>query len=363
MLEQGLRLQLLIGPSIPVPAPFAVVDALTQVVVRNHDDARDGFQLTFTLGRDSMADSSLLTNNYFEPPNRVIVTVILGVLPQILIDGIITNHQVAPSNRPGDSTLVVTGEDISLRLDLQDKNETYRNQSDSEVVETILRNYRTYGLNPRVTPTTRRQAEGVTTQQATDLEFIQDLAGRNAFVFYVEPTTIPGQVTAYWGSDRQTGSPQPELRMNMGPSTNLESLSFAFDALAPTTPSVAILDPNSRQQVPVRERPDPRLPLARQRATALRTTVLRDVAQLDQSEASLVASTLASDNADAVTGTGTVDVVRYGQILRARKLVNLLGAGRGFDGQYYVKQVTHTIKRGEYKQDFSLKREGRGRLG
>ena len=113
----------------------------------------------------------------------------------------------------------------------------------------------------------------------------------------------------------------------------------------------------------MRERPDPRLPLARQRATALRTTVLRDVAQLDQSEASLVASTLASDNADAVTGTGTVDVVRYGQILRARKLVNLLGAGRGFDGQYYVKQVTHTIKRGEYKQDFSLKREGRGRLG
>jgi hypothetical protein len=34
------------------------------------------------------------------------------------------------------------------------------------------------------------------------------------------------------------------------------------------------------------------------------------------------------------------------------------GAGPGFDGLCYVKSVTHMIKRGEYKQDFKLSRNG-----
>ena len=34
------------------------------------------------------------------------------------------------------------------------------------------------------------------------------------------------------------------------------------------------------------------------------------------------------------------------------------GAGSAFDGLYYVNSVTHTIKRGEYKQKFQLARNG-----
>ena len=36
------------------------------------------------------------------------------------------------------------------------------------------------------------------------------------------------------------------------------------------------------------------------------------------------------------------------------------GVGKTYGGYYYVQQVTHRIKRGEYKQSFTLKREGRG---
>jgi hypothetical protein len=36
------------------------------------------------------------------------------------------------------------------------------------------------------------------------------------------------------------------------------------------------------------------------------------------------------------------------------------GAGSSYDGDYYVQQVKHRIKRGEYKQNFTLLREGRG---
>jgi hypothetical protein len=38
--------------------------------------------------------------------------------------------------------------------------------------------------------------------------------------------------------------------------------------------------------------------------------------------------------------------------------VGVRGAGYCFDGLYYVKSVTHRIKRGEYKQNFTLTRNG-----
>src|SRR6266446_2575921 len=162
MIDTGVRLQLMIGPTVPLPVGSEVVDAISSLEVTNTDSGRDGFQMSFTLGKELPMDYGLLLENYFEPPNRVIIIVIIGGLSQVLIDGIITNHQIAPSNTPGGSTLVVTGEDISLQLDLEDKNETFKNQSDSEIVTTILRDYLTYGLTPRITSTdiTRQENDG-----------------------------------------------------------------------------------------------------------------------------------------------------------------------------------------------------------
>ena len=61
-------------------------------------------------------------------------------------------------------------------------------------------------------------------------------------------------------------------------------------------------------------------------------------------------------NADVVTGNGTLDVDRYGQILRARSLVGVRGAGIPFDGMHYVESVTHSVKPCQYNQTFVLKR-------
>jgi hypothetical protein len=59
-----------------------------------------------------------------------------------------------------------------------------------------------------------------------------------------------------------------------------------------------------------------------------------------------------------VIGTGSLDVVRYGRVLKARQLVGVRGAGAAFDGLHYVSSVTHQIKRGDYKQSFKLARNG-----
>lgn len=363
MPDLGVRLQLLIGPTVPLPAPYPVTDALIDLEITNKDRDRDGFQLKFSLGKDSLLDYGLLLNGYFDPPNRMIITVFIGVLPQVLIDGVITNHQVVPSNKPGESTLVVTGEDMSLQLDLEEKNATYPNQTDSVIVTSLIGAYATYGLVPVVTPTTDVPVEvdRIPTQQGTDLTYIRQLARRNGFVFYIEPTAVPGVNTAYWGLETRLGLPQPALTMSMGPETNVDSpIVFSFNALGPATPQLTIVEPSTRLAIPIPVPSGLQPPLTSQPATPLRKTLPRDTANLNLIQAALRALSAVSQSADAVVATGELDAVRYGRALRSRRLVGVRGVGRSYDGIYYVKEVTHRIKRGEYKQGFTLTREGRG---
>ena len=123
----GIRLVLLIGKTIPLPASYDVTSALAKVEVTNDSKTADGFQITFSLAK-GILDYSLLLGGTFDAGTRVVIGVILGAIPEVLIDGIITHHQVAPSNDPGMSTLTVTGTDVSIMLDLEEKNQKYENK-------------------------------------------------------------------------------------------------------------------------------------------------------------------------------------------------------------------------------------------
>ncbi|MBF2065988.1 MAG: hypothetical protein IGS39_16435 [Calothrix sp. C42_A2020_038] len=364
MLANNIRLQLMIGSTVPLPAPYPVIDALQNLEVRNQDEQRDGFQMTFSLGKDSLLDYGLLASGILDPPNRVIISVVIGVLPQVLIDGIITNHQVMLSNQPGDSRLIVTGEDISVKLDLEEKNATYPNQPDSVIVTRLIAKYATLGLIPKVTPTTDVpiQIDRIPTQQGTDLSYIQQLARHNGFVFYIEPV-VPTVNTAYWGIDNRLGLPQPALTMNMGADTNVDTpITFNFNALGPASPQVTIVEPFTQLAIPIPVPSGLRPPLASKAASPLRKTLPRNTANLNLAQAALRALSSTSQSSDAVTATGEVDAVRYGRALKSRRLVGVRGVGFNYDGLYYVKQVTHRIERGKYKQSFTLTREGRGAL-
>ena len=63
---------------------------------------------------------------------------------------------------------------------------------------------------------------------------------------------------------------------------------------------------------------------------------------------------------EVITGSGELDTARYGRPLYPRALVGVRGAGYQYDGFYYVKNVTHSLKRGAYKQTFTITREGVG---
>lgn len=178
----GIRLVLLIGKTIPLPASNDLTSALTKVEVTNDSKSADGFQMTFSLSK-GILDYSLLLGGTFDPGTRVVVGVILGAMPAVLIDGIITHHQVAPSNDPGMSTLTVTGTDVSVMLDMEEKNQKYENQPDFVIFTRLIADYAQFGLVPLPTPTTDIpiMLQRIPRQQETDLKFIQRMALRNGF--------------------------------------------------------------------------------------------------------------------------------------------------------------------------------------
>jgi hypothetical protein len=359
--DLGVRLQLQLGTQSLTLASYDIMDALLDVDVTNNDRERDGFQMTFSLSRTQKTQEQiLLKSGLLDPPSRVCIIVIIQGKSQVLINGVITKHQVIPSQQPGQSRLVVTGEDTGCDLDRKERNDTYPNQADSSIVETILGHY--HGFNPEITATspTPSDKDRVPSQHHTDLAYIRQLAGQHSFVFFTEPTSSPGISTAYWGPRERKIPVQPSLTINMGSATNLEQLSFDFNALAPVTPEAHVIDPKKQSTVAVPASESETSQLSNKPAETLRKTLLRDTAKLDTELARQRAQQARSASTDAVTAHGELDVTLYGQVLRSRRKVDVRGVGQSYDGTYYVTQVTHRIKRGEYKQSFTLTREGRG---
>jgi hypothetical protein len=205
----------------------------------------------------------------------------------------------------------------------------------------------------------------IPSQQGTDLAYIRALADRVGYVFYIDPGPAPGISKAYWGPQVKYGAIQPALNVDMDAYTNVESLTFNFDQQQNKIPIVYIYNQETGVSIPIPIPPitplNPPLgmipPLPSNIPPDL-TPIRDDLSKRSIPQTIMIGMAAASQWADAVTGEGSLDVVRYGGVLKARELVGVRGAGPAFDGLYYVKSVTHKIKRGEYKQSFKLSRNG-----
>ena len=365
-MANGIHLTLMIGPGLPLPAPRSVLDALESVQVTSGRD-RSGFQLAFNAGTASPLVKTMLPAGYFDPiVTRVIIAVTLNGLPNVLMDGVITQQEVSPSNEPGKSTITVTGEDLSLLMDLVELPKPMPAIPDNVKVTAVLAPYLALGIVPVVIPPIIPVIKSPTSQfdsqpLMTDRAFVQSLARQNGYVFYVEPGPLPMQSIAYFGPDIRIPVPQPALNVNMDAHTNVDSLTFTLDGTAKKVRVFTIMDPITRKiPIPI---PVPNINAFKPPLGARPTPPAR--VEFDEKGAKDTPADVARrvlgflmNNSDAISASGSLDVLRYGRILRSRMLAGVRGAGLGYDGLYYVESVTHTIKRGEYKQSFRLSRDG-----
>jgi hypothetical protein len=366
MFDGGIHLSLLIGPGLPAPAPAEVIESLDSVQVTSSGQT-SGFQLAFKVGKSSSLLNEMLPAGYFDPIiTRVIIVATVNGLPSVLMDGVITRQEISPSNEVGKSTFTVTGEDLSRLMDLVEMPfMRYPAMPIIARVYAILAKYLVFGVAPIALPPfildVDLPIEKIPSQTGTDLQYIRQLAQGCGYVFYVEPGPLPGSSIAYFGPDIRLPVPQPALNVNMDAQTNVESLSFSFDGSAKKIVVLTVADPVTRRvpvPIPVPNISLLRPPLGARPPLPLRVEFPSDGMQLTVPEAINYALAISLGANDAVTGNGSLDVLRYGQPLRSRMLVGVRGAGLAYDGLYYVNSVTHNLKRGEYKQNFSLSRDG-----
>jgi hypothetical protein len=364
---KGFHLTLMMGVGVASPVPRRVIESLVSAQVTS-TAGRSGFQLVFSWAKGSPIDVDL-QSGFFDPLVRVILVVTVNGTPQVLIDGLITRQDMAPSDQPGMSTFTVTGSDMSAAMELTNLTGLipYPAMPAEAVVALIVAKYAILGVIPLIIPSplinVPLPTEQIPKQLGTDLDYLRRLASRTGYVFYVEPGPTVGTSFAYWGPEIRYGEVQPALNINLDAKTNADSLSFSFDGVSRTIFVLNIYVKEIKFAIPI---PLPDVGILKPLLAAKEALPLKfepidpseGVGKLNPIQAAAIGLARASQSGDAVTGTGSLDVARYGRVLQARKLVGIRGAGRTYDGVYYVKSVSHSIKRGEYKQSFSLAREG-----
>ena len=369
-MSSAIHLSLMMGPVVPLPAPAAVIDALEQVEVTHSAGERSGFQLRFKITAHSALNTLFLiaagqNTSLGMPPLRVVLIVTLGGRPQPLFDGVATNMEVQPGQNDQPGSISVTGEDLTKVMDMLDfSGLPYPAMPIPARVALICAKYAAFGIVPlpipELFPDVPVPVDHIPSHQGTDLAYIQELARKVGYVFYIEPGAAPLTNIAYFGPEIKVGPPQPALNIDMDSHTNVESLNFNFDPTKGKLPVVYIQNSLTRAPIPI---PIPDLnplqpPLGALPAPLANLEVLKDTAKMNPMQALSKGLAEAGKSQDAVTGSGTLDVLRYGRMLKARRLVGVRGAGIAYDGLYYVKRVKSTLKRGEFKQDFELTRNG-----
>lgn len=391
----SLTVSLKMGATTPANAPADLMQALRTIEVVQGSRCPSGFRLSFSGDRyppvqGTSTDYALLSEGLLAPFVRVQLTVNpQGSTSTVLIDGFITRQELTIDEEEN-AVITVIGEDVSVKMDLFEVAAEFPNLADSAIVSQILGSYSSLGITPSVTAPAGEAApqSWVPQQNSTDRYYLQMLAARHAYQFFIQPGASAGQNTAYWGPPVTTGDRQKALTTNMRGVNNLRRLSASYDALAATvtygqaldlskTPAVATpIAIGSASQLPGLSTGAALPSAASSLATTpssyssqLSTLAVRGALLLHPGLTPTDAQSLGQAKTnrsvqEVVVVEGEVDVEEYGAVLVAPGLVDLRGVGQTYDGTYYVKQVTHVLTQENdawsYAQRFVLTRGGTG---
>ena len=333
----GVSLSLMLGPVVAVPAPAFVMEALQSIEVTHTDNQASAFQLTFHADRTSAfaPDYTLMLSQLLSAGIRVVIVVTLSDgLPRTLSDGVITHLQLSHSRAAGGAVISVIGEDIGVLMDMQEVVMDYPALGDFEIVDAVLAKYALYGVIPTVMPTPTSMVsdplERTPVQNSTDRAYIQRLGGLHGYVFMVRPGPAPMTNIAYWGPPPRVGLPQKTLTVDMGSATNVESIDFAYDGLAPTRYVGLVQDADTEADLPVATVSSMRIPLAAAPAILVNGFFVRESifnkTGFAATDAVAYAQGMTDKSTDnVVTAQGEVDTLRYGAVMSTPGLVFVRG--------------------------------------
>lgn len=295
-----------------------------------------------------------------------------GLVP--VFDGYVTSLNLDVDSEPGKSRIDVRGMDTSVLMSLEEKIATWDNMSDSDIAQQIVASY---GVSVQAdsTATVHQQNETTVVQRASDAQFVRELAQRNGLEFYFETDPATGTVGGYFQAPQLGSTPQPDLAVQFGDSSNLRSFSARLTGERPLAVKIVQIDvsQNGANTAQVTDTQLTKLgssdanTLVGQPLDSLVTPgdtqaqmLVQGPPTSDATEMQTIAQAVRDEAGWFIDARGEVNTEAYQAVLRPHRLVLVKGAGKAYSGKYYVTRVEHELKGdGSYSQRFEARRNAR----
>jgi phage protein D len=291
-----------------------------------------------------------------------------------VFDGFITSVHFEASSEPGQAHLNISGTDTSVLMSLEEKIATWKDMSDSDIVQQVVA---AYGVEVRADSTSTVHQENDTTvvQRSSDIHFARELARRNGLEFYFETDKDSGNVVAHFQAPQLDGTPQPDLAVQFADGSNLNSFSANVTGMRPLAVKIEQIDIKANGANSSQVSDTQRTKLGDKDANTLVGGALGSLlapkdaqAQMlvlgpptsDATELQTIAQSVRDEAAWFITAEGEINSEAYQNVLRPHRTVLVKGAGKAYSGKYYVTRVVHELKGdGTFTESFEARRNAR----
>jgi len=295
-----------------------------------------------------------------------------GLVP--VFDGYVTSVNLDIGSEPGNSRIEVAGMDTSVLMSLEEKIATWKDMSDSDIVQQIVSGYGV-SVQADTTLTVHQETDTTIVQRGSDIQFVRDLATRNGLEFYFETDPNSGTVTAYFRAPQLDGTPQPDLAIQFGDQSNLRSFTARLTGQRPLAVKIEQIDVHQNSVNTAQASSTQLTELGATDANALvggplnSLVVPKDMqAQMlvlgpptsNATEMQTVAQAVRDEASWFIIARGEINSDAYQTVLRPHRLVLVKGAGKAYSGKYHVTSVVHELNGdGTYTQSFEARRNAR----
>lgn len=349
------------------PASPELLAAIQQIEVEDHADMADMLRMRIAIGvKDGCGSWNVLDDDLFDRLTNIKIIMTVGSGPsEMLINAYVIDTNANISNQPGQSILNVVAMDPTVLMNLEEKVRQWPNMADSDIATSIFNDYNFSPIVKQTQPT-RQEVNETVMQRGTDIQFLRHLAGRNGYEVYVEVNPETGITEGHFHAPQLEQNEQGILKANMGEATNVNSFNPRYDMLRPTKTQASSVDVKIKSDQKVQTENQSQRVLGKETAVMERhprKVLLNQRGLAEAGEMQTYAQAVTDRSAWAITADGELNAVAYGGILRAKRTINVCGAGRQFSGTYYVERVHHVISGDSYTQSFSLRRNAMGLTG
>jgi phage protein D len=347
-------------------APSSLLRRIRRMELEEHAEMADMLRLEMAIGvREEEGEWAIIDEDPFSEQSHLQLALQVGSgAPRVLLDAYVIETNTSFSTEPGESTLEVVAMDTTVQMNREEKIRTWSGMADSDIAREIFGEYE---LEPDVTRTqpTERELQRAVIQRRTDAQFLRALAARNGYEFYVETNPETESQEGHFHEPEFEAADQPELRISRGSRANVEAFDTHYDMTRPARADASGVEVKSRdkQNAQVSELSQQVLGTRSTMANTPGKQVLSGSSVARAAELQTYAQAVVDRSSLAVTAEGSLETVTYGDVLRAKRPVEVSGAGTTYSGRYYVQRVLHVITGESYTQQFTLKRNALGVKG